>query len=197
MPTFTQAETMTVTTEPKVRWTSSDLELLPDDGSRYEIINGDLFVTRAPHWKHQDAITNLCTYLTLWTKKNQQGKILSTPGFIFADEDNVIPDLVWISNEKLLVSVDASGHFTDAPELVIEVLSQTPKDIQRDRQAKLKLYSRVGVQEYWIVDWQKQTVEIYRRSQARLELICTLFAADELTSPLFADFKLNVAEIFT
>ena len=62
---------------------------------------------------------------------------------------------------------------------------------------KLKLYSRVGVREYWIVDWQQQTVEIYRRSQARLELVYTLFAEDELISPLFANFTLKVAEIFT
>ncbi|OKH16865.1 Uma2 family endonuclease [[Limnothrix rosea] IAM M-220] len=61
---------------------------------------------------------------------------------------------------------------------------------------KLKLYSRVGTREYWIIDWQQQTIEIYRRSQARLELVFTLYAEDELTSPLFSDFKFKVADIF-
>lgn len=79
---------------------------------------------------------------------------------------------------------------------IVEVLSQTAQDIPRDRQVKLKLYSRVGVREYWIVDWQQQTVEIYRRSQARLEHLFTLFPEDELTSPLFPEFSLQVAEIF-
>ena len=62
---------------------------------------------------------------------------------------------------------------------------------------KLKLYSRVGVREYWIIGWQQQTIEIYRRSPARLELKFTLFSEDELTSPLFADFELKVTDLFT
>lgn len=187
---------MVANIDTKIRWTSADLEFFPDNGDRYEIIDGDLYVTRAPHWKHQNVINNLGTYLTLWTKKNKQGKVLATPGLIFAGEENAIPDLVWISDEKLVNCVDESGHFTAAPELIVEVLSQTAKDISRDRQVKLKLYSRVGVREYWIIDWQQQSVEIYRRSPTHLQLDCTLFAENELTSPLFPEFKLKVAEIF-
>lgn len=187
---------MVASIDTKHRWTIADLEFFPDNGDRYEIIEGDLYVTRAPHWKHQDAINNLATYLTIWAKQSQQGKVIPTPGLIFAGEENVIPDLVWISDDKLNDCADESGHFTAAPELVVEVLSQTAKDIARDRQVKLKLYSRVGVREYWIVDWQQQTVEIYRRSQARLELVFTLYAEDELTTPLFSEFSLNVADIF-
>lgn len=187
---------MTVTTETKVRWTSADLELMPDDDCRYEIIDGDLYVTRAPHWKHQDVINRLGTYLSLWVINNSQGAVMQAPGFVFSNESNAIPDLVWVSQKTLDENTDSSGHFTAAPELAVEVLSQTPKDISRDRQAKLKLYSRVGVHEYWIIDWQKQEVEIYRRSQARLELVFTLFSEDILTSPLFPEFSLKVAQIF-
>lgn len=187
---------MTVTTETKVRWTSADLELMPDDDCRYEIIDGDLYVTRAPHWNHQRIITRILRSLSNWVVEHQQGEVITTPGLIFADENNVIPDLVWVSDEKIATNIDQSGHLTIAPELVVEVLSQTPKDIERDRQAKLKLYSRVGVHEYWIIDWQKQEVEIYRRSQARLELVFTLFSEDVLTSPLFPEFSLKVAQIF-
>lgn len=187
---------MTATTDTKLRWTGADLELFPENDKRYEIIDGDLYVTHAPHWKHQDAINNLGTYLTLWSKKHQQGKVLQTPGLIFANDDNVIPDLIWISRAKLATSVDESGHFITAPELIVEVLSQTAKDIARDRQVKLKLYSRVGVKEYWIVDWQEQMVEIYRRQEAFLQLAYTLFVEDELTSPIFPEFSLKVAEIF-
>ncbi len=187
---------MVATTDQKVRWTRSDLELLPDNGSRYEIIDGDLYVTHAPHWNHQRVITRLCHALTGWSLENNCGEVITTPGFIFSDEDNVIPDLIWMSDARRDACLDASGHCTEASELVVEVLSQTSKDIKRDRQVKLKLYSRVGVQEYWIVDWQQKTVEIYRRSQARLVLEFTLFAEDDLTSPLFAGFSLKVASIF-
>jgi Uma2 family endonuclease len=134
--------------------------------------------------------------LSNWVAEYQQGEVITTPGLIFADEDNVIPDLVWISDEKIATNIDQSGHLTTAPELAVEVLSQTLQDISRDRQAKLKLYSRVGVHEHWIIDWQKQEVEIYRRSQARLQLVCTLFSEDVLTSPLFPEFSQQVAQIF-
>jgi Uma2 family endonuclease len=187
---------MVANTDPTIRWTTADLEFFPDTGDRYEIIDGDLYVTRAPHWKHQHVIGVLCCVLPDQDANNRTGCALHAPGLILAGEDNVIPDLVWISDEKIELCADEQGHFTAAPELVVEVLSQNPRDIARDRQVKLKLYSRVGVREYWIIDWQQQTVEIYRRSQARLELICTLFAEDELTSPLFTDFSLKVSELF-
>ncbi|WP_072621125.1 Uma2 family endonuclease [Spirulina major] len=188
---------MVANLNPKHHWTIADLAFFPDNDHRYEIIAGELYVTRAPHWKHQNAINNLGTYLTLWAKQHQQGKVLTTPGLIFSGEDNVIPDLVWISDELLATAVDESGHFTAAPELVVEVLSQTPRDIMRDRQVKLKLYSRVGVRDYWIIDWQQQRIELYRRSQAHLEQVSTLFIEDQLTSPLFPDFTLAVADIFS
>ena len=187
-------------TDTKVRWTSADLELFPDTGDRYEIIDGDLYVTRAPHARHQKVITRLCRVLPLQNAEGEDGDILTTPGFVFANDDNVIPDLVWISQAKIDTDLDESGHFTTAPELAVEVVSKARKDITRitrDHQIKLKLYSRVGVQEYWIIDWKQQTIEIYRRSHARLELVFTLYPEDELTSPLFADFKLKVAELFT
>ena len=188
---------MVANADPKNPWTTADLALFPDTGDRYEIIDGDLYVTRAPHWKHQRVLTRLCRSLPTQDADNRTGETLQTPGLIFTGEANVIPDLIWISDEKAATCVDEAGHFTAAPELVVEVISQAPQDIACDRQVKLKLYSRVGVREYWIVDWQQQTVEIYRRSQARLELVFTLFAEDELTSPLFAEFTLKVAEIFT
>lgn len=187
---------MVATPNDQLRWTSADLELLPDNSNRYEIIDGELYVTRAPHWKHQNVVTRLCKALPLQDAENRRGEVLTTPGLIFTDADNVIPDLIWISQDKLTMNVDEAGHFTTAPELVVEVLSQTPKDIVRDREMKLKLYSRMGVREYWIVDWQQQEIEVYRREQARLQLEYTLFAEDELTSPLFSDFSLKVAEIF-
>ncbi len=84
---------------------------------------------------------------------------------VFTDADNVIPDVVWVSRERLAVLLDEAGHLTGAPELVVEVLSPDNENDRRDRELKLKLYSERGVQEYWIIDWQKQQVEAYRREQ--------------------------------
>lgn len=187
---------MTVTTETKIKWTSADLELLPENSDRYEIIDGELYMTRAPHWKHQTAIARITKVFVSWSDQTKLGKTIINPGIIFTDNDNVIPDLIWISNQRLESSVDESGHFTNAPELIVEVLSQKPKDIKRDKETKLKLYSNRGVREYWVVDWQLKEVEIYRRSEGKLTLITTLINDDIITSELFHNFSCKVSYFF-
>ncbi len=180
----------------RVIWTKSDLDLLPDNGNRYEIIDGELFVTKAPHWKHQLTCGRIFSVLDSWSGSTGLGQSAINPGIIFTDTDNVIPDVVWASNERLAVLLDNAGHLTAAPELVVEVLSAGGENQRRDREAKLKLYSSRGVREYWIVDWQKQQIEVYRREQAVLRLVATLFINDELTSPLLPAFNCPVARIF-
>jgi Uma2 family endonuclease len=114
-----------------------------------------------------------------------------------SDADNVVPDVVWISNERLAALMDEAGHLTGAPELAIEVLAPGVENERRDREAKLKLYESRGVREYWIVDWRIQQLEVYRRDQAMLRLVATLFADDVLTSPLLPGFSCPVAQLFT
>ncbi|MBE9077516.1 Uma2 family endonuclease [Romeria aff. gracilis LEGE 07310] len=179
-----------------IRWTIHDLDALPEnEGIRREIIDGELFVTRAPHWKHQDIIANIITELKIWSK-NHSGKAFSSPGIIRSEEDNVIPDLVWVSNERLTGIADEAGHFTGFPELVVEVLSAGERNIYRDKQAKLKLYSQGEAQEYWIVDRFSKQLEVYRQQKGKLVLVEILTEADSLTSPLFANFSLTISQIF-
>ena len=188
---------MTATPTNTIRWTTADLELFEGDRvNRYEIIDGELFVTRAPNWKHQRVCVSIGTVLKIWSDKTGLGEVAVTPGIIFSERDNVIPDVVWASQEKLDQLLDEAGHLTGAPELIIEVLSPGEKNEKRDREAKLKLYSARGVREYWIVDFQRQTVEVYRREKAVLKLAATLFSEDELTSPLLPDFKCLIGQFF-
>ncbi len=179
------------------RWQSADLELLPDNGNRYEIIDGELLVTRAPHWDHQNAILNLSVALVTWSRSTGLGRVSVAPGVIFTDDDNVIPDLVWISTDRLARILDESGHLLAAPELVVEVLSAGTDNERRDREVKRKLYAIRGVQEYWIIDWRRQQIEIFRRDNHGLPLVATLFNNDVLTSPLLPDFQQLVAEVFS
>jgi Uma2 family endonuclease len=187
---------MSQTIDEKVRWTSADLELLPDNGNRYEIIDGELFVTRAPHWGHQQTCNNIGTQLKNWSLATGLGQVATAPGVIFTDADNVIPDVVWVSNERLAALLDDAGHLTGAPELVVEVLSSGVDQERRDRELKLKLYSTRGVQEYWVVNWRLQQLEVYRREQAKLVLVATLLNNDELTSSLLPGFVCPVARLF-
>lgn len=181
----------------KLRWTTADLELLAaDEWKRYEIIDGELFVTKAPHLRHQSVIRNICVALQDWSEQTQLGEAFPTPGVIFSDADNVIPDAIWISVERLERFTDESGHLTGAPELVIEVLSPGETNERRDRQAKLKLYSSQGVDEYWIMSRELQQVEVYRRESAILKRAATYTAQDILISPLLPGFQCPVQQFF-
>ncbi len=123
--------------EEKLLWTSADLEMMPDNYSRYEIINGELYVTRAPHNKHQDTCGNFHYELKAWSKVSKLGYSVIGAGLIFGDSDDVIPDVIWMSKEKYTDLIDDTGHFRGAPELVIEVLSAGTDNEKRDRQVKL------------------------------------------------------------
>jgi len=184
------------TSTADIRWTIRDLELLPDDGRRYEIIDGELFVTRAPHWKHQNVSVKIGMALENWSVQSQLGEAAVNPGLVFSEIDSVIPDVVWATYERLETMLDEAGHLVAAPELVVEVLSPGKNNERRDRQAKLKLYSSYGVLEYWIADRQQRKVEVYRRDRGILQLALSLYAEDELTSPLLPGFSVLVAQFF-
>lgn len=182
--------------EEKLLWTSADLELLPDNGNRYEIIEGELYVTRAPHWKHQTTCGNFYFELKAWSKITGLGYAAVGAGVIFGDKDDVIPDVVWVSKEKYEALIDQSGHLLGAPDLAIEVLSAGTDNEKRDREVKLKLYSSQGVLEYWIADWREKKLQVYRRENGVLKLAMTLFVTDTLTSLLLPEFSCSLSQIF-
>jgi Uma2 family endonuclease len=179
-----------------LRWTSHDLELLPED-KRYEIVDGELYVSKQPHLHHQIVCGKLLFFLEGWSNQTQLGMPIITPGLIFADDDDVVPDVVWISYKRLATSLRPDGKLHSAPELVVEVLSPGSENQRRDREVKLKLYSRRGAEEYWVVSWQERRVEVYRREDAVLTLHKTLNENDVLQSPLLHGFSCRVGQLFT
>jgi Uma2 family endonuclease len=179
-----------------LRWTSADLELLPDDGKRYEIIDGELYVSKQPHFYHQVVCMDLGAPLQRWSRQTGAGVVTGAPGVIFADDDDVAPDLAWVSTARLGAVLASDGKLHAAPDLVVEVLSPGSSNERRDREAKLKLYSRRGVREYWIVNWQRRQVEVFRRVDAALQMHTTLLDGDILESPLLVGFVLPIEELF-
>ena len=177
------------------RWTSADLESLPDDGTRYEIIDGELFMSKQPHVYHQAVCTRVSFELELWNRRERGGQVIYAPGLIFADDDDVVPDVVWLSNETLAIALGGDGKLHSAPELAVEVLSPGKANERRDREAKLKLYSRRGVSEYWILSWQKREINVYRRADGQLRLQATLSESDKLESQLLPGFSCTVASL--
>jgi len=147
---------------------------------------------------HHIVCGQISFFLRIWNKEYRLGRANIAPGIIFDSENCVAPDVIWISNERLTETYQADGKLHSAPELVVEVLSPGSANEARDRSVKLKLYSRRGVSEYWLVSWPKRQLEVYRRNPEllALELIQTLFETDTLTSPLLPGFSCKVSEIF-
>lgn len=179
-----------------LRWTSADLELLPHDDRRYEIIDGELFVSTQPSWDHQHIAGRIFGALDSWSATVGSGAANQAPGLIFSDDNDVAPDVVWISTERLAGALDKAGHLHTAPELVVEILSPGKENERRDREAKLNLYSRRGVSEYWIADPHHGTVEVYRRQDLALQLVATLQEDDALETPLLPGFRVSLRRIF-
>jgi Uma2 family endonuclease len=171
------------------------LDTLPDDPwARYEILEGELYVSRAPGERHQVIAYRVANVLSDWSERTGLGKMRLGVGLRLAG-DGAIPDVIWLSNERY-AAIYRDDRLYGAPELVVEVLSPGPANAQRDRETKLRVYSDAGVGEYWLLDWQTENVTIFRRAGGALQLAATLHAADTLTSPLLADFAVTVADLF-
>ncbi len=179
-----------------LRWTSRDVEMLPDDGKRYEVVDGELYMSKQPHYHHQLMCSRLITVLNIWSSQTEAGEATGAPGLIFSDDDDVVPDVIWISRERQGAALRADGKLHAIPELVVEVLSPGTTNEHRDREIKLKLYSRRGALEYWVVSWQERRVEIYRREETLLELVTTLYENDMLRSPYLPGFTYQLSKLF-
>ncbi len=177
--------------------TVADLDAFPDDdGNRYELIDGELFVSRAPGIPHQRVLLNLEVGLSDYLRINPVGILVPGAGAIFSDYDAVIPDLAFVRNERW-DEVVTGEKFTGAVDLVIEILSPGTQNRQRDLAAKRQLYGKYGVKEYWIVDKENLEVLVFRLQGQSLEQTATLSVDDEITSALLPDFQLKVSTIFS
>ena len=180
-----------------LRFTISDLESLPKlEGARYEIIDGELYVSTQPHLGHQWAAGRIYAALLGWSDQTGAGVVCFAPGLIFTPVDAVAPDLAWVSQARLAAVVGSDGKLHAAPDLVVEVLSPGSANRRRDLEDKLQLYAAYGVPEYWIVDWRARTVRIYRLVANVLQHVTTLRGADSLTSPLLPGFACPLANVW-
>ncbi len=172
--------------------TVADLDAFPeDDGNRYELIDGELFVSCAPGIPHQRVLQNLQLELGLYLRANPIGVIVPGAGAIFSDYDAVIPDLAFVRHERWDEAVTGE-RFTGALDIVIEILSPGGQNRHRDLVAKHKLYGKYGCREYWIVDTENRTVLIFQLKDTTLNAAATLTADETITSPLLPGFHLTV-----
>jgi len=176
--------------------TIADWDSMPHgDGNRYEIIEGELFVSRSPGLTHQIVLSNLTALIWSYLKTNPIGTVAINPGVVLSNISGVIPDLVFFRKEQRETIV-TDDRLTGAPALVIEIVSPGPANIRRDRITKLQLYAAYDIPEYWIVDPKSKTLEKYINSDSSLILLETLGEDENLTTIAIPGFSCRVREIF-
>ncbi len=144
------------------RLTYRDYLELPEDGRRYEILDGDLAVTPAPTTLHQHVSAALVRVLGNHVVGSRLGQLFHAPvAVILADDCIVEPDLVFVATRRARI-VKRRG-IEGAPDLVIEILSKGTA--RRDRTTKARLYARFGVPHYWLVDPEKRSLETYQKGK--------------------------------
>jgi len=185
---------MTSRIEPLL--TVADLEAFPDDdGNRYELIEGELFVSTSPGLPHQIVSDNIVHLIRTYLDQHPIGIVVSTVGLILSEYSGVIPDIVFFKNESV-ERIVTGERLTSAPELVVEILSPGSQNIRRDRVAKFQLYGKYRVPEYWLIDKENRAVEVYRLQNAKLHLVSILTGDDELTTPVLPGFSSAARLVF-
>ncbi len=179
-------------TKPAGTWTYEDLFALPDDGRRYEIIEGELYEMPAPSWDHAVTIMNLILLLAPVVQA-LGGRVLTAPlNVFFEGADPVQPDIVVLLPES--AAIGAGRGVEGAPDLLIEVLS--PANRGHDLLTKRALYARAGVREYWIVDPASRAVEILALDRDALHTVQRASGEDAVVSSLLGDAVFPLAAIF-
>lgn len=144
--------------------TYADYEMMPADGFRHEILDGEELMTPAPNPDHQAVVVNLTALLRDHTKARRLGRVFVAPtDVVLSEHDLVQPDLLFVAETR--AHIVGSKNIEGAPDLVIEVLSPSTETV--DRVQKRALYDRSGVREYWMVDLASKTVEIHEFGSPR------------------------------
>ncbi len=171
---------------PRTDWTVAMLNELPDDGCRYEVIDGELFVTPAPAVVHQFAITDLVRLIDPYTQELGLDTLVAPVAVTFSEQREVQPDV-------LVIPRRADGRhatrFSDVGRLILAVEVLSPSTQRVDRNEKRRLYRQEGVPEYWIVDTTARVFERWRPESELPEVLAHSMSWQPLRShaPLHID----------
>ena len=175
----------------QARLTYEDYVELPDD-RRYEIIDGELYEMTAPTLRHQALLGNLHIIFKPHVRRHKLGSVYMAPvDVIFAANDIVQPDLVFVSEERRHIMQDHA--IVGAPDLIVEVLS--PSTEAHDRNRKAQLYERHGVVEYWMVDVEAETIEV-RRLRGGEYGDAEIYDSGFVSTPLIPGLNVVLADVF-
>ena len=177
----------------KVRYLAEDIWDAPEDGNRYEVIDGELVVTPAPSWDHQNSVGELFVVLRTHVRRNNLGWCVAAPtGVVLDRHSGVEPDILFISRER--GSIISKRGVDGAPDLVVEALS--PSTESRDRGIKLRAYAAAGVPHYWLLDVTRRALEAYELSASGYELVAIHHVGAVFEPKLFPGLSIRIADLF-
>jgi Uma2 family endonuclease len=191
----TAAEVTSAAGAPRVLLLADDIWDMPDDGKRYEVIEGRLYVTTAPDLDHQEPSMALSGFLWPYLQQNPLGRIYAAPVGLILDEHNGIqPDLVYISRERRAILTRRG--IRGVPDLVVEILSPGTEHV--DRGVKWRRYAAAGVPHYWLIAPETRTLEEYRLGETGYALVGTYAAAagDVFRPSLFPGLEIPIAALW-
>jgi len=149
-------------------WTVEELALLPEDGNRYEIVDGELLVTPAPSWTHQEAVAVLVELLRPFARRHGLHCIFAPADVPFSRTTVVEPDLFVV---PLLPNGSRPRDFAEAGRLLLAVEVLSPSSMLADRFVKRVAYLANGVPDYWVVDTANGLVERWRPGEEDPEVL--------------------------
>lgn len=174
-------------------WTYDDYAVLPDDGQRYEIVNGVLVMAPAPSPEHQDIVGMILYYLLIQVKFAGLGRVFTAPIDVDLGLKNVYqPDVIVVLNAHL--NRVAAKKIVGAPDLVVEVASDSTAAM--DRIAKYDVYAHAGVTEYWIVKPERKTVEVFLLENRKYRSLGIFSGQQTLPSLVVPGLPVRVEQFF-
>lgn len=175
------------------KFTYEDLQHLPPDRSRYEIVDGELFVTLAPTPLHQKIVTNLSGHLWQHVRRHRLGEVFVAPlDVVFSLSTVLEPDILFVRRSRL--EIIGEKNLSGPPDLAVEVLSESTA--QLDREIKAKQYAHYAVPEFWRIDPSGKTIEVFQLEGSEYVLVARLGFGATLTSPLFPGLSLLVSSLW-
>jgi Uma2 family endonuclease len=166
---------------------------LPETGPRYQLIEGDLYMSPAPNRFHQDISRNIQGALDRYLEKNPIGILYNAPFDVYLTNTDVFqPDLIVVlsANKSILTDAGAEGP----PDFVVEILS--PKTRKLDLVNKKRVYARLGVKELWIVDPESAAIIVYQFEVDTENSTKELIISDTIDTPLLPGFSMKVSATF-
>ena len=191
LPVVTPADH--VTGPPQGHWTYADYAALQDDGNRYEIIDGVIYMAPAPLTAHQSASNLFATYLTISVQFAGLGRVFAAPTDVELTLSNVLqPDVIVVLNANM--HIITASRITGAPDLIVEIIS--PGTSGYDRREKQDAYANAGVTEYWIADPSTQTVELLQLDGQAYRSLGVFRGQANLPSQVVPDLPVKVEQFF-